>query len=120
MASRAVSMVRSNSNAFLMPFRLSSSARDKRQMIILCRVSHMPKLEDDPPPLELSGALFRCQPRDPLWRDKKERDKTMLGWALTFLVIAIIAAIFGFAGIAATASSIAQILFVVFLALFLV
>ena len=44
----------------------------------------------------------------------------MLGWALTFLVIAIIAAIFGIAGIAATASSIAQILFVVFLALFLV
>jgi uncharacterized membrane protein YtjA (UPF0391 family) len=44
----------------------------------------------------------------------------MLGWALTFLVIAIIAAVFGFGGIAATASSIAQILFVVFLALFLV
>ena len=70
--------------------------------------------------MELSGALSRCQLRDPFWRDKKERDKTMLGWALTFLVIAIIAAIFGFAGIAATASSIAQILFVVFLALFLV
>ena len=44
----------------------------------------------------------------------------MLGWSLTFLVIAIIAAIFGFGGVAATASSIAQILFGVFLALFVV
>jgi uncharacterized membrane protein YtjA (UPF0391 family) len=44
----------------------------------------------------------------------------MLGWAFTFLVIAIIAAVFGFGGVAATASGIAQILFVVFLALFLV
>ena len=44
----------------------------------------------------------------------------MLGWAFTFLVIAIIAAVFGFGGIAATASSIAQNLFVVFLALFVV
>jgi uncharacterized membrane protein YtjA (UPF0391 family) len=44
----------------------------------------------------------------------------MLGWAFTFLVIALIAAVFGFGGIAATASGIAQILFVVFLALFLV
>jgi uncharacterized membrane protein YtjA (UPF0391 family) len=45
---------------------------------------------------------------------------TMLGWAFTFLLIAIIAAVFGFGGVAATASGIAQILFVVFLALFLV
>ena len=44
----------------------------------------------------------------------------MLGWAFTFLVIAIVAAVFGFGGVAATASGIAQILFVVFLALFIV
>ena len=44
----------------------------------------------------------------------------MLGWAVTFLVIAMIAALFGFGGIAAAASGIAQILFVIFLALFLV
>ena len=44
----------------------------------------------------------------------------MLGWALTFFVIAIIAAVLGFGGIAAGAQSIAQILFVVFLVLFLV
>jgi uncharacterized membrane protein YtjA (UPF0391 family) len=44
----------------------------------------------------------------------------MLGWALTFLVIAIIAAVFGFGGIAVASTSIAQILFVVFLILFAV
>ena len=44
----------------------------------------------------------------------------MLGWALTFLVIAIIAAIFGFGGIAGTAAGIAQILFYIFLAIFIV
>jgi uncharacterized membrane protein YtjA (UPF0391 family) len=36
----------------------------------------------------------------------------MLGWAATFLVIAIIAALFGFSGIAGTAVNIAWILFV--------
>ncbi|MEQ9639095.1 MAG: DUF1328 family protein [Alphaproteobacteria bacterium] len=43
----------------------------------------------------------------------------MLGWAITFFIIALIAALFGFGGIAAAASSIAQILFFVFLVLFL-
>ena len=38
----------------------------------------------------------------------------MLGWAITFLVIAIIAAVFGFGGIAASAG-IAKLLFFVFL-----
>ncbi len=42
----------------------------------------------------------------------------MLGWALTFLVIALIAALFGFGGIAGTAAGIAKILFIVFLVLF--
>lgn len=44
----------------------------------------------------------------------------MLGWSLTFLIIALVAAALGFGGIAGTASGIAQILFVIFLALFLV
>ena len=43
----------------------------------------------------------------------------MLGWALTFLIVAIIAAIFGFGVIATTAAGIAQILFVIFIVLFL-
>lgn len=47
------------------------------------------------------------------------KDTAMLGWAVTFFIIAIIAAIFGFGGIAAGATSIAKILFFVFVVLFL-
>lgn len=43
----------------------------------------------------------------------------MLGWAVTFFIVAIIAAIFGFGNIAAGATSIAQILFFIFLVLFI-
>lgn len=42
----------------------------------------------------------------------------MLGWALTFLVVAIIAAFFGFGGIAVASAGIAKLLFFVFLVLF--
>jgi uncharacterized membrane protein YtjA (UPF0391 family) len=44
----------------------------------------------------------------------------MLGWAITFLVIALIAAALGFGGIAGSAVGIAKILFFVFLVLFVV
>jgi len=44
----------------------------------------------------------------------------MLGWALTFLVIALIAAVLGFTSVAGAAMGVAKILFVVFLVLFLV
>lgn len=44
----------------------------------------------------------------------------MLGWALTFFVIAIIAAIFGFGGIASAAVGIAQVIFFVAIVLFVV
>jgi uncharacterized membrane protein YtjA (UPF0391 family) len=44
----------------------------------------------------------------------------MLGWALTFLVIALIAGVLGFGGIAGTAAGIAKILFFVFLVLFVI
>ena len=44
----------------------------------------------------------------------------MLGWALTFLVIALVAALFGFGGIASASAGIAQILFFVFIALFVI
>lgn len=44
----------------------------------------------------------------------------MLGWALTFLVIAIIAAVLGFGGVAGAATTIAQVLFFCFLVLFIV
>lgn len=44
----------------------------------------------------------------------------MLGWVLTFLVLALIAGLLDFGGIARTFASIAQILFVIFLILFVV
>jgi len=42
----------------------------------------------------------------------------MLGYAITFLLIAILAGILGFGVIAGTAATIAQVLFVIFLVLF--
>jgi uncharacterized membrane protein YtjA (UPF0391 family) len=47
-------------------------------------------------------------------------DLVMLGWILTFLVIALIAGALGFGGIAGASAGIAQILFYVFLVLLLV
>lgn len=44
----------------------------------------------------------------------------MLGWALTFLVIALIAGVLGFGGIAIISVEIARLLFFVFLVLFAV
>jgi uncharacterized membrane protein YtjA (UPF0391 family) len=47
-------------------------------------------------------------------------DTAMLGWALTFLVVALIAAVLGFTTIAGAAIGVAKILFFVFLVLFVV
>ena len=44
----------------------------------------------------------------------------MLGWALTFLVVALIAGLLGFTSVAGAAMGIAKILFWVFLVLFVV
>lgn len=44
----------------------------------------------------------------------------MLGWALTFLIVAIIAAVLGFGGIAGFAVEIAKIIFFVAIVLFLI
>jgi len=44
----------------------------------------------------------------------------MLGWALTFLIVALIAAVLGFGGIAAFAVDIAKIVFFVAIVLFLI
>jgi uncharacterized membrane protein YtjA (UPF0391 family) len=38
---------------------------------------------------------------------------TMIGWAVTFLIVALVAAVLGFTGIAGVATNIAWILFVV-------
>ena len=47
-------------------------------------------------------------------------EKSMLHWALVFLVIAIIAGVLGFGGIAFAAAEIAKILFFLFLVVFVV
>ncbi len=44
----------------------------------------------------------------------------MLGWALTFLVVALIAAVLGFGGVAGTAMEIAKIIFFVAIVLFVI
>ena len=44
----------------------------------------------------------------------------MLGWAITFLVVAIIAAILGFGGVAIISVEIAKIIFFVAIVLFLI
>lgn len=42
----------------------------------------------------------------------------MLGWAITFFLLAIVAAVFGFGGLAGTFASIAQFLTAMFVVLF--
>jgi uncharacterized membrane protein YtjA (UPF0391 family) len=44
----------------------------------------------------------------------------MLGWALTFLVVALIAGVLGFTTIAGASIAVAKLLFLVFLVLFVV
>jgi uncharacterized membrane protein YtjA (UPF0391 family) len=65
----------------------------------------------------LSGVLAGIAAAMPahIWKEQ-----VMLGWTLTFLVIAIIAGVLGFGGIAVASAGIAKILFVVFLVLFAV
>jgi uncharacterized membrane protein YtjA (UPF0391 family) len=48
------------------------------------------------------------------------RTIAMLGWALTFLIIALVAALLGFGGIAGFAVEIAKIIFYVAIILFLI
>jgi uncharacterized membrane protein YtjA (UPF0391 family) len=50
----------------------------------------------------------------------KRKEWTMLGWALTFLVVALIAAVLGFGGIAGLSMEIAKIIFFVAVVLFLI
>jgi uncharacterized membrane protein YtjA (UPF0391 family) len=48
------------------------------------------------------------------------RSIRMLGWALTFLIVALIAAVLGFGGIAGFAVEIAKIIFFVAIVLFVI
>jgi uncharacterized membrane protein YtjA (UPF0391 family) len=63
---------------------------------------------------------FICRTSSGGWHPSIAKEITMLGWAATFLIIAIIAAALGFGGIAGTSAGIAQLLFVVFIVLFVV
>ena len=49
-----------------------------------------------------------------------EGERFMLGWAITFLVVALIAAILGFGVVAGTAAAVAKVIFAVFIVLFLI
>jgi uncharacterized membrane protein YtjA (UPF0391 family) len=54
-----------------------------------------------------------------MWfRPRKTEEFIMLGWALTFLVIALISALLGFGGIAGLSMEIAKIIFFVAIVLF--
>lgn len=44
----------------------------------------------------------------------------MLGWSITFLIIALVAALFGFGGIASASAGIAKIIFFIFIVLWLI
>ncbi len=44
----------------------------------------------------------------------------MLGWAISFLIIALVAALLGFTGIALISVEIARLLFTVFIVLFVI
>jgi len=65
---------------------------------------------------------FACRNRNPqlafrIPTDRIRQEQDMLGWALTFFILAIVAAAFGFGGIAGASAAIAQVLFVIFLVL---
>lgn len=65
-----------------------------------------------------NSRLFRvfCLRADTLGSIK--RGRKMIGWALTFLVVALIAAVLGFGGLAGTAVEIAKLIFFVAIVLF--
>jgi uncharacterized membrane protein YtjA (UPF0391 family) len=51
---------------------------------------------------------------------RQAKDRVMLGWVVTFLIVALIAGILGFGGIAGASIEIAKIIFFIAVVLFLV
>jgi uncharacterized membrane protein YtjA (UPF0391 family) len=51
---------------------------------------------------------------------KLEGTRKMLGWALTFLILALVAGFFGFFGLAGLSAGVAKILLFAFIVLFLI
>ena len=66
------------------------------------------------------AGLFPKQWRDQSRRSKPERGRVMLGWVVTFLIIALIAGILGFGGIAGASVEMAKIIFFIAVVLFLI
>jgi uncharacterized membrane protein YtjA (UPF0391 family) len=52
--------------------------------------------------------------------ESEAKDRVMLGWVVTFLVVALIAGILGFGGVAGASIEIAKIIFFIAIVLFLV
>jgi uncharacterized membrane protein YtjA (UPF0391 family) len=70
------------------------------------------------PASRLSGQVVR--PAAPDADKHQDEGFTMLGWVVTFLVIALIAGILGFGGIAGASIEVAKIIFFIAVVLFLV
>jgi uncharacterized membrane protein YtjA (UPF0391 family) len=62
---------------------------------------------------------MRREQAQPIRNNKSLKGSPMLGYAITFLIIALIAGFLGFIGIAGLAAEIAKICFFVFLVLFI-
>jgi uncharacterized membrane protein YtjA (UPF0391 family) len=60
---------------------------------------------------------FAPYPRD---RPNQAEERVMLGWVVTFLIVALIAGLLGFGGIAGASVEIAKIIFFIAVVLFLV
>jgi uncharacterized membrane protein YtjA (UPF0391 family) len=52
--------------------------------------------------------------------EKRTKDRVMLGWVVTFLIVALIAGILGFGGVAGASIEIAKIIFFIAVVLFLI
>ena len=64
---------------------------------------------------------FATRAKRSVFHNQKLRERfVMLGWSITFLIVALLAGLLGFWGIAGTAAYIAKVLFVIFVVLFLV
>jgi uncharacterized membrane protein YtjA (UPF0391 family) len=71
-------------------------------------------------PRIISAIRARCSWSRWVRTESEAKDRVMLGWVLTFLVVALIAGILGFGGIAGASIEIAKIIFFIAVVLFLV
>src|SRR6201987_3873176 len=68
----------------------------------------------------LVSEVTRAPPKVAPGEAKQAEVRVVLGWVVTFLIIALIAGVLGFGGIAGASIEIAKIIFVIALVLFLV